>query len=180
MLAALAFSASASASAVSIRVDVSATGFYAAYGADNPAPFQSLSQSFTLTFDPSLNYSEDTSNIVVNSLGGFPIGSKIGFNYQGKNPPGVIGSTLFIGGEALGVQAYSAGYVDEVFGITFLDFPTPEFAGGNFDYVDDVGSSVFQSTGFTATVTLVPEPATVFLMLSGTGLMGVIARRRRR
>src|ERR1700761_4866184 len=73
----------ANASIITETIAFHLSGFQDATGNANTAPFSSVDGSFTLTYDPSLSYDDDTADILVDSLTGVGNDVPVGFTYEG-------------------------------------------------------------------------------------------------
>jgi hypothetical protein len=157
------------------------------------APIATVTGSFTVTFDPLVSVSNQTTGFTFNTTPGLASDSPIGFTVFGASTP-TGDATIAVGGTAAGAN--------EVFGntndpIVFFDIPDasdpadaslvicsqPGFSCGNFTGNETVfasgyalagTSSVFFATNETVTVppaTGVPEPSTWAMM--GLGFAGL-------
>jgi hypothetical protein len=154
-------------------------------------PIQPVTASFTLTFDPTVNYNDETSGITVNELN-VPVDSTIGFS-TGTDASGNL--FVSIGGVYDGAGDVIFGTNDFVLQLRFdggdLDTPSlplcsdPGFSCGGLPttYASGYTSSAYPDSlflGLVATVSPAPEPATWAMMLTGfTGLGGALRLRRK-
>ena len=107
----------AHADMMSYYVTFSASGF------PTGAPVDPVVGSFTITFDPTQSYTEETSGITLNSLN-INLGSEFGFDYAPAPTPIII-----VGGIRTGVHGITPGTDD--FFLPILYFPgNPEFSQG--------------------------------------------------
>lgn len=158
------------------------------------APVDPVMGSFTITFDPTMSYSDSTSGITLGSLN-LILGSPFAFTYYGPGstpPSGYHVGELVVGGTA----GYTAGYesTDLVqyspatndFYVQILDFATTPTlnqvgyaqvsAGNNFYYTVNQTGSV--SVTPVTPSNQVPEPSTIAVL--GAALLGFGWMRYRR
>jgi len=169
--------AAAHAAIITETVSFTATGF----GQD--APVDPVSGSFTFTFDPTLDFPNNTPGVTVNDLN-LPISGNAEFSYA-KAPNLPEGELSIILGNG---QCLAAGCFE-------LDFATPAnaffsgngsgvFTGDDFAFYDapTLGGEQFQASTGTYTVTsgAVPEPATWAVIVVGFGGIGAALRGSRR
>lgn len=106
------------------------------------------------------------------TAGSYSVGGK--FEILDVNASGTFVS--IVGGSSNFVQPLSGA----VFTPASFGFQTQLNAGQTLDFVvDSAGSHYNDSTGLSATITSVPEPAAWALMIVGFGLVGSAARSRR-
>jgi len=184
--------ASVQAAVITENLTFNLTGFVdITTGSNIPPPDPSITGSITVTYDPSLTYDNDTTNIVVHSLTGITVGSPLGFTYQNgylefggtqNDSDYVVENT-----NDLVVAFYVANPADP----TFIPCSTPGYTCGKY-----TGSSLVDAAGYTlsgydtgwfygvqSTVTptlpaSTPEPSTVALLGLGIAGLAAIARRR--
>jgi len=159
------------------------------------APVSTVTASFTLTFDPTVSYSNETSGITVNALN-LTLDSAVGFStYPGATPTDPY--FISIGGIENGAGDVFGGTNDFVLQLEFaneasLGSPTLPLCSdpGYFcgpapadSYASGYTSSGYPNSFFAATsasVAAVPEPATWAMMLVGFGGLGAAMRSRRK
>ncbi len=181
---------SAHATPITETLTFNLTGFVDIVG-NQPPPDPFVTGSVTITYDPTLSYYSDTTDIAVNSLTGVTVDSPIGFTYQN--------GYLEIGGTANDsdlVYAYSNDLVvsfnvTDPSNPTFIPCSTPGYTCGNYtgsSAVDAAGYTVADSGdgwfyGVQSTVTTgppapTPEPSSFILLgTSLLGLAGLIGKR---
>jgi hypothetical protein len=195
LLCAFAFG-SAGAQPITETYNFDLGGFVDVLGSSTP-PVSNITGSVTLTFDPTLTYDNDTSDITVNSFTGlnqygtsgpyaYTLQSQIGFTYAN--------GYLEIGGIESDSDLVVVGSTDIVISLNvtnpgdpaFVPCSTPGYTCGQYtgsDLVDASGYTLADyNTGWFYGVPQsnvgVPEPGTGLML--GTGLMGLAAVRRRR
>lgn len=158
-------------------------------GAGLPSPLAAITGSFTLTFDPTLYYDNDTTDIVVNYLSDPFIASPIGFD----NFPGGPGATSYIaiGGIQFDADFISEGTDDFTLNLKYVDDPSTAvlaLCGDGYSCGGAPPSAVasgYTLAGYPNSFWLpfqgsaAPEPATWTLLMGGFGLAGAGLRRRR-
>jgi hypothetical protein len=186
---------SASAGVVTETYSFSLGGFQDAQaGPPVPSPVSTISGSFTVTFDPALDFSDDTADLVVHSFSGVgvPLDSPLGFSYSAAN------QEFALGGLEGNTDDITPGTNDFtiLLDLTNLSKPqffpcsTPGLACGAFN-----GNPAFISAAFTRSgadfdkslwiaataesVVAVPEPPTWAMMFGGLALVALAGARRR-
>ena len=178
---------SAHATPITENIDFSLSGFVDVINSA-PSPISLITGSFTVTYDPTLTYDSDTTDIVVHSLTGVTVDSPLGFTY---------GSNLMeFGGTQTGSN-YVASFTNDLvvsFNLTdpanptFVPCSTPGYTCGNY-----TGSSAIDASGYSeadtssiwfysakqSVVSTVPEPATLSLMGLGLALTAFARRARK-
>jgi hypothetical protein len=151
-------------------------------------PASPVTGSFTITFDPTQTYTDDTADISNPVLGGITSDSAFSFDYSPNSY--TIGATTFAAGELV-VGGVNDGACCIVLPSSTNDFylhvltftTTPTFdqfgyATANDDYFYTLNGSSGGSVTVTPQTTTTPEPST--LMLFGGGLLGIAGLIRRR
>jgi hypothetical protein len=140
---------------VTERIDFTATDFFDFYSHATP-PFTTTSGSFTVTFDTT-GVAGDTLGVIVNSWSPVLSDSAVAYTYSG----GIV---------ALGGIASAGVHGMHNFGISDRDFTlqlrivpgTPIFS--EMSYMVPGNDSVFSTGTGVATMTVVPEPASLALL----------------
>jgi hypothetical protein len=182
VLAAPLIGASAQAATISDLVSFTASGFSTSGGA---VPVDPVTGSFTITFDPTQTYTDQTAGISLNSLN-ISLGSTLSFSYSptGTNPDELIVGGLFDGASTV---QYSPPTDDFwLFITTFTASPTFDQVGyaqvsaGPNIFFTDAGAGGTGTVSVTPVTSGAPEPATWAMMLIGFGGLGASLRMRRR
>jgi hypothetical protein len=178
------------AATVTETYSFSLTGFSDVSGNGVTPPSNLVTGSFTVTFDPTQSYTDDTTDIHVNSLSGVTVDSTLGFSYSSSSQlfsfGGTYGGTglVYAGTNDL-VISYSLANLNDP---TFVPCSTPGYTCGNA-----TGSSSVEASGYTtadtesfffygaqSTITsAVPEPSTWAMMILGFFGVGFMAYRRK-
>ena len=140
---------------------------------------QTAAGSFTLTFDPTKNYTDETSGLVENYLrGNFANNIPFGFTYNdfyGDNGELVIGG-LLNGAQDVFTSTYDWSVrieqfpTDPLFGSFLATFNDPFYA------TNDVAATLSVTPVAPPSATA-PEPSTLALL--GTGVLGIVGLLRR-
>jgi hypothetical protein len=174
--------APAGASPVSYDVGFSVNTFTAAFG--GAVPVDPVTGSFTITFDPTLTYTNSTAGIALNSLN-ITLGSSLSFNYNPAADGSFAAGTLRVGGLFNGADQIQYSPPTDDFWLYIQDFAgTPTFQ--QLGYVQSTSAGDFYFTlAQTASLRVTPsvvvaasEPASLLVVLAGLAGLGVLRRRR--
>jgi PEP-CTERM motif len=160
-------------------------------------PVSQISGSVTVTFDPTMNYDNDTTNLVVNSYHGPALDSPLGFTYIGS---GVDAGDFFLGGTENDSDFVSEGTNDFALAYSLKNPSAPTFLlcnGAGIVCGLETGSSAYIASGYTSSADPnslwfaavvnsnptggapgVPEPSTWAMMLAGLAGLGFVGYRR--
>jgi hypothetical protein len=148
---------------------------FESFPAGETAPVDPVTGSFTITFDPTQTYLNETAGITLTGLN-ISLGSSLGFDYS---PTGPGADELFVGGIEDGVKfvQFSPATNDFVLQITtftaspaFNQVVYAQIAGGDFQFFTP-GAGEGGSSTVTPVTPGVPEPSTWAMMrLRGSGL----------
>lgn len=187
LLLSLAVVSPASANTVSYNVSFSAKSFQSY--ASGTAPVDPVTGSFTITFDPTQTYINDTSHITLNSLN-ISLGSALSFDYSpttltdvNDGGPSLVtlnAHELSVGGTYDGPQIIQYGPATNDFWLFINDFDTsPTF--NQLGYAQTTADyNYFYTINNTGSVTATPTPLPGSLLLLGAGLVRLTAFSRRR
>src|SRR5580693_4373952 len=140
---------SASAAIVTETYSFSLGGFVDEFGDPPvPSPVATISGSFTLTFDPTLNHVDDTTGLVVHSFSGTgaPLDLPLGFTYAAAT-----GEFAF-GGVEDGVGTIDSGTNNFALFLNLANLSKPQFllcSAPGFDCGAATGDPAFIASAFT-------------------------------
>ena len=176
----------AGAAVITDTFTFTATGFQSAFG--QAVPTDPVTGSFTVTFDPTQTYFNQTAGITMNSLNLTLDSSAVSFNYSPTATSFSDGSALDAGELIIGGAELGAALVQT----------SPTTQNDFYVHIDDaLTAPVMQQLGYTSsalgpqayfftpapesiTVTPVPEPAAWLLMIAGIGCIGGALRMSRK
>src|ERR1700722_7769115 len=177
----------ANAALVNDLVTFTASGFTSAFG--QPVPTDPVTGSFTITFDPTQTYVDQTVGITLNSLN-ISLGSTLAFDYSPTANSHGDADELVVGGLQAGADSVflSPTVFDDFYLHIFTYSSTPTFqqlgyttssatADSNYFFTDlpNSGAGSVTVTPITGTA---PEPATWAMMLAGFASLGFLGYRR--
>jgi hypothetical protein len=149
--------------------------------------------SFTITFDPTMTYTDDTAGITDTSLTGITSDSAFSFDYSPSAY--MAGGTTFaagelvVGGVETGACCIAEPFADNDFYLQILTFATsPTFeqfgydtSSGDYFYTDTPPVAGTASITVTPATTAVPEPSSLLFLSAGLlALAGASWRKRLR
>lgn len=138
------------------------------------APVDPVTGSFTITFDPTVDATNQTAGITLGSLN-LSLGSALSYNYDSAT------DRLEVGGLSNGANALFFNPPQNDFWLFIDNFlsGTPLFDQVGYAQVS-AGSNVYFTLNQTGSVTVtpVPLPATLPLLAGGLGLIAFLRRRR--
>jgi PEP-CTERM motif len=173
----------AKAALVHDLVEFSASDFETDVGS-SPAPVDPVTGSFTISFDPTLSYTDETAGITLTpgSLN-IALGSTLSFSYNA--PTSMLpATTLVVGGISDGAQQVQFNPSTDDFWLFINDFAvTPSFDQVGYSQTAVSSDNLYDSTSGGVTVTPiapggVPEPSTWAMMLAGFAGIGFLGYRK--
>jgi PEP-CTERM motif len=177
---------SANAAMQTFDVSFSATGFTSQFG---QPPVQPVVGSFTITFDPTLTYTDATAGITLHTLD-IALSSSLSFDYSPTGNANGAAGELVVGGVADGACCVIFNPPSNDFWLQILTFTTaPVFNQLGYSQSSTGTQSLFftdLTNGGSGSVTVqsvtpgVPEPSTWAMMLLGFAGLGFAFRRSRR
>jgi hypothetical protein len=173
----------AKAALVHDLVTFSASSFETDVGSD-PAPVNPVTGSFTISFDPTLSYTDETAGITLTpgSLN-IALGSTLSFSYNA--PTSMLpATTLVVGGISDGAQMVQYMPSTDDFWLFINTFATaPSFDQVGYSQTAVSSENLFDSISGSVVVTPitpggVPEPSTWAMMLAGFAGLGFLGYRQ--
>ena len=178
----------ANAAPVNDLVTFTASGFTSAFG--QPVPTDPVTGSFTITFDPTQTYVDQTIGITLKSLN-ISLGSALAFDYSPTADTNGDADELVVGGLQAGAgSVFLSPTVFDDFYLHILTYSsTPTFqqvgyttssatADSNYFFTDLPDSGAGSVTVTPATPGGVPEPSTWAMMLAGFAGLGFLGYRQ--
>ena len=173
----------ANAALVHDLVTFSASGFERDAGPD-PAPVDPVTGSFTISFDPTLIYTDETAGITITpgSLN-IVLDSALSFSYNASGS-GLPSGTLVVGGLSDGAQQVQFSPSTNDFWLFINNFATsPSFDQVGYSQTSLSIANLFDTHSGTVTVTPitpggVPEPSTWAMLLGGFAGLSFLGYRR--
>ncbi len=184
--------ASSFAAPVTFNLTFSGTGFVDEYGTPaQAAPFSSIAGDVAVTFDPTLNYEDQSSGLIVRSFTGVPVSSPLVFSYFASD------HEFYLGGSLNDAESTVSGTDDVLVAFNLSDVYKPMFINctdpdndcvkGQGDpslLVTDYTNSAYPDSGFfllaSGASVAVPEPSSLAVVLTGVlGLGAALLRRLR-
>ena len=144
---------------------------YGCDGCQTPAPTDPVTGDFTITFDPTLTYYHDTTDITLNGLN-IALGSAVFFDYQASNGYLGIGGLDYGWTVGIGTNDFALAITDSLTSPSMNTFVYSTASAGNAYFVSFDGSasvspippavteSLKNDTGFSA-IDLITKDATV-------------------
>jgi len=172
----------AKAALVHDLVEFSASDFETDVGS-SPAPVDPVTGSFTISFDPTLSYTDETAGITLSpgSLN-IALGSTLSFSYNAPTSMLPV-TTLVVGGISDGAQQVFVDPSTDDFWLFINDFATaPSFSQVGYSQTSVSAANLWDTHSGSVTVTPVtggvPEPSTWAMMLAGFAGLGLLGYRK--
>lgn len=182
----------ANAATVDELVSFTVGGFTSAFG--EPVPTDPVTGSFTISFDPTMTYTDETTGIVLKSLN-IGLDSALSFDYSPTGNGNGAADELVVGGLEDGASSISLGSTGADFYLHLLTFtssptfqqlgyrPAETTSNSNYFYTP-TNDDGLPAEGVTFSVTAVPvtpsvpEPSTWAMMALGFASIGFLACRK--
>jgi PEP-CTERM motif len=157
-----------------------------------PSPVSTITGSFSATFDPTLDYDDDTTDLIINSFnsGSLTLDSPLGFTYFAT---GTYAGDIFFGGTENDSSFAEVGTNDFVLALNLSNPGVPTYvscAATGIQCGANTGNTAYDASAYTTQGTNsiwaisaadstagVPEPATWAMFLVGFGAVGFAMRR---
>ena len=179
---AVASAGAANAALVHDLVTFSASDFTVGSGSD-PAPVDPVMGSFTISFDPTQDYTDETAGITLDTLN-IALGSALSFSYS---TTGTFAGILVVGGINDGASSIIFNPSTDDFWLFINNYATtPSFKQLGYTQTSVSANNLFftPDPGGTGSVTVTPitgsapEPTTWAMMLAGFAGLGFLGYRR--
>jgi hypothetical protein len=176
LLGCLLWAQGAAANTITTTIDFTANDFTSASG-NVPAPISTVSGSFTLTFDPTTEYWDETSGILLNGIDINVSGVPMFDHFAGLFNGVTIGMSG--GGGAAGAQ-WATNDFFLAFNLTDNSYPFAVLFGYTQAGINNFFTTYNVSLTMNPPVTQTPIPGSVLMLLTGLGAMGGVGFFRRR
>jgi hypothetical protein len=175
LLGCLLWAHSASAYTVTTVIDFTATDFISSSG-NVPAPVPTVAGSFTLTFDPTSNYWDESAGVLLNGININVSGTPLFSHFPGLFNGVTIGMSP---AGANGAQ-WSTNDFFLAFSLTNNSYPFSVLFGYTQAGINNFFSTYNVKLTLSPPVTQTPIPGSALMLLTGLGAMGGVGFFRKR